>query len=214
MAHPHSNMARKIAFRHIVGIVERSRVSQQLFSLDDSLSMQINKSTKSFVLKPIISKTEPNEKPNPDLKKYYQDISYLGKHYTFAPLLNGKNIRENKNRVLRRHYTIANCMQREFYQELIKAVSGGDFRKELVEGTGTGEVIIAVKNYGLSKGVARRLFTVDEAIRFDVKGPMGRGLGLTCQSAGSYVAFGAGTGVFVYIDLVARIALGILDLIP
>jgi hypothetical protein len=43
---------------------------------------------------------------------------------------------------------------------------------------------------------------------------MGRGLGLTNESTGNYYAFSAGTGVFVYIDLVARIALGMLDLIP
>jgi hypothetical protein len=43
---------------------------------------------------------------------------------------------------------------------------------------------------------------------------MGRGLGLTSDSTGSHYAFSAGTGVFVFIDLVARIALGILGVIP
>lgn len=43
---------------------------------------------------------------------------------------------------------------------------------------------------------------------------MGKGLGLTHESAGDYYAFAAGTGVLVFIDLVARIALsqiGIVD---
>ena len=43
---------------------------------------------------------------------------------------------------------------------------------------------------------------------------MGRGLGLDKQSTGTYFAFSAGTGVLVFVDLVARIALGILNLIP
>jgi hypothetical protein len=36
---------------------------------------------------------------------------------------------------------------------------------------------------------------------------MGKGLGLTHESTGDYYAFAAGTGVLVFIDLVARIAL-------
>ena len=43
---------------------------------------------------------------------------------------------------------------------------------------------------------------------------MGRGLGLDNKSTGTYFAFSAGTGILVFIDLVARIALGILNLIP
>jgi len=42
---------------------------------------------------------------------------------------------------------------------------------------------------------------------------MGRGLGLNSTSTGEYFAFSAGTGILVFIDLVAKIALGELDLI-
>ena len=42
---------------------------------------------------------------------------------------------------------------------------------------------------------------------YKIKGPMGRGLGLTKDSKGTYVAFSAGTGIVVFIDLVARLAL-------
>ena len=43
---------------------------------------------------------------------------------------------------------------------------------------------------------------------------MGRGLGLDENSQGVHLAFAAGTGVLVYIDLVARMVLSNLKLIP
>lgn len=42
---------------------------------------------------------------------------------------------------------------------------------------------------------------------YEIKGPMGKGLGLTAESKGKHIAFAAGTGVLVFVDLVARIAL-------
>lgn len=36
---------------------------------------------------------------------------------------------------------------------------------------------------------------------------MGKGLGLSTKSKGTYVAFAAGTGILVYIDLVVRLIL-------
>ena len=43
---------------------------------------------------------------------------------------------------------------------------------------------------------------------------MGKGLGLTKDSQGVHFAFAAGTGVLVFVDLVARILLGVKKLIP
>ena len=43
---------------------------------------------------------------------------------------------------------------------------------------------------------------------------MGKGLGLTRESQGVHYAFAAGTGVLVFIDMVARILLGARKLIP
>ena len=42
---------------------------------------------------------------------------------------------------------------------------------------------------------------------------MGKGLGLSPDSKGEFVAFSGGTGVFVFVDLVARILLENLNLI-
>jgi hypothetical protein len=42
---------------------------------------------------------------------------------------------------------------------------------------------------------------------FVIKGPMGKGLLLDSTSQGAYFAFAAGTGVLVFVDLVAKLAL-------
>ena len=47
-----------------------------------------------------------------------------------------------------------------------------------------------------------------------MQGPLGKGLGLNPQSSGTHVAFAAGTGVLTFIDLIARIALSRLNLVP
>jgi len=43
---------------------------------------------------------------------------------------------------------------------------------------------------------------------------MGKGLSMTSETKGSHIAFSAGTGILVFIDLVAKIALSELGLIP
>ena len=83
----------------------------------------------------------------------------MGKHYTFVPTESGKKVRETKNRVLRRHYTIANCMQKDFYKSLINAVTKKDkFDNKLLDDSDCQSVHVAVKSYSLEKGVARRMF--------------------------------------------------------
>ena len=49
---------------------------------------------------------------------------------------------------------------------------------------------------------------------YEIQGPIGKGLGLTSESKGQHLAFSAGTGVLVFIDLVARMLLGQKNLIP
>ena len=149
------------------------------------------------------------------LMRYFDSISMMGKHYTFVPLFNGVPIRENKNRVLRRHYTIANCMQKDFYHSLLQAITRrGTFDDLLLKQKETGEVYVGVKEYGLRQGVAKRIFSAQSEQHFRVKGPMGKGLGLTNHSTGTHIAFTGGTGIFVFVDLIARLALGMMGHLP
>ena len=43
---------------------------------------------------------------------------------------------------------------------------------------------------------------------------MGKGLGLDNQSEGEFFMFAAGTGVLVFIDVIARLLLSSLDVLP
>jgi len=47
-----------------------------------------------------------------------------------------------------------------------------------------------------------------------LKGPVGKGLGITPESKGVHFAFTAGTGILVFMDLVTRIYLSRIQAIP
>ena len=117
---------------------------------------------------------------------------------------------------MRRQYTIANAMRQPAYKNLVDAIKGqGEIDKSLISGEVTNQVSTTIKTYNLDKGIARLFFKQDKKEQqFTVKGPMGRGLGLTPESDNVHIAFAAGTGVLVFIDLVARLALQMIGAIP
>lgn len=123
--HNHSNIARKIVNRHIIGVLTSKTIvgyrqmvsdtasSATRFKIDQAKTMRVNESTRSFVFDSITTKSLVG------VQNYYSDLSTLGKHYHVASL--GANLQPvtSHGRVLRRHYTIANCMRREFYHQLL-----------------------------------------------------------------------------------------------
>lgn len=63
-----------------------------------------------------------------------------------------------------------------------------------------------MKNYNQPFGVSTKVFNAKVSTdTFKIKGPMGRGLMI--KPHGVHVAFTAGTGALVFLDLVARIIL-------
>ena len=73
------------------------------------------------------------------------------------------------------------------------------FNLKLLNHQPSNKVRITVKNYNSPVGVATSLHRKGET--YEVKGPMGKGLEV--KQAGVHVAFSAGTGVLVFVDLVA-----------
>jgi len=71
------------------------------------------------------------------------------------------------------------------------------------------EVTLTIKNYPMFKGLSPTFFFTDQV--YEIKGPMGKGLEI--KDSGTHVAFTAGTGVLVYIDIVAHMILQALQLI-
>lgn len=75
-----------------------------------------------------------------------------------------------------------------------------------------GNVNLTIKNYKLTKGLSYRFFEDSMAEdTYEIKGPMGKGLGLTKESRGKHLAFAAGTGVLLFVDVVAKMILQYLD---
>ena len=63
--------------------------------------------------------------------------------------------------------------------------------------------IITSKNYNTKSGVSTRLNDNSNNDTFHVQGPMGKGLSI--QHSGTHIAFTAGTGILVFVDLVAHL---------
>ena len=77
-------------------------------------------------------------------------------------------------------------------------------QKELINTDDTPELSFTVKNYH-GHGISNRFF--DEKLnreKYEIKGPMGKGLGLDENSKGTHIAFMAGTGALILIDLAMR----------
>ena len=105
--------------RHVIGVLGHQPISTSKFQIEHELSQKWNDHTKSYVFKMI---------PGPQLLRgghgiqdYYSELSSLGKHYLISTELKNKQVK-NGYTVLRRHYTIANCLKIEFYKELSRCL--------------------------------------------------------------------------------------------
>lgn len=202
----HSNIARKIANQYAIAVLDK-KSSSNVYGIRHSDTKPYNKTTCCYQF---------NSENRSDIPIHYPELETLGKHFLVRSNgLNGVPI-TSKGRILRRHYTITNCMRGSTYQALLdcinqemNAIPDGHLEK-----TG-GSVACTIKNYNLQNGLSHRFF--DDQKReesFHITGPMGKGLLLTNQSEGLHIAFGAGTGVLVFMDLVARLVLQSVGAIP
>jgi len=124
---------------------------------------------------------------------------------------------------IKRQYTICNALTPDIYTELMKLAkiktADGDLCPEinkdiLMNSIERNGCWLSYKNYKAKTGVAtamKRARTSEGVgcfINFGCQGPVGKGLGLDLENLeGLHVAFTAGTGSLVFIDLVARIFL-------
>lgn len=119
----------------------------------------------------------------------------IGKHFLVKSLSNHR---------VKRHYTISNCLAHKAYQAYVQALQSGKdsarFPADLLQEKPTNMLTITSKNYKQANGVSMRLneSTVDN---YEIQGPMGKGLGI--ERSGTHVAYTAGTGILVFLDLVA-----------
>ena len=90
----------------------------------------------------------------------------------------------------------------------MKEDSGDNFDTRLLRNDDKNSMMFTIKNYG--RGVSGKVHTVLDDRRFEVKGPIGKGLKV--QPTGVHIAFAAGTGVLCFVDLVAALIQSTLDI--
>lgn len=61
---------------------------------------------------------------------------------------------------------------------------------------------MTVKNYGKTGGLSTILHGSNDEV-YEIQGPMGKGLDI--EKTGTHIAFTAGTGLLIFIDLVAHL---------
>ena len=71
----------------------------------------------------------------------------------------------------------------------------------LLNPSDSNSAMFTIKNYG--QGVSQMVHSASDERRFEVKGPLGKGLKV--NPTGVHIAFAAGTGVLCFVDLVAAL---------
>ena len=130
----------------------------------------------------------------------------IGKHFL---------INEKKKYEVKRHYTIANSMIESVYNQYLEALKLGKTGQASNLNTTLSNLhdqtfCVTIKNYQIPGGLSQRVFQDDPSAVYEVMGPMGKGLDI--QPDGTHIAFTAGTGILVFVDLVAHLIRRNLDM--
>lgn len=64
--------------------------------------------------------------------------------------------------------------------------------------------MLTIKNYNLDNGLSKILHNDNGGKLLNLKGPMGKGLAM--KRKGTHIAFSAGTGALLFLDLVTHLA--------
>lgn len=120
---------------------------------------------------------------------------------------------------IRRQYTECFCMRKNVYESILKIANQPDnsqaeikFLKHAVNQYNANGVCLSIKAYEEHTGLSTFIFNnakMNNKHIFECKGPMGSGL--ACSQTGRHVAYSAGTGVLVFLDLVGYLVIRILD---
>lgn len=96
------------------------------------------------------------------------------------------------------------CLERGVYEGLINGIKSKGKVRVKESQIGKGGFQVAVKNYKVVGGLSEVMHRSLIGDEFTVRGIMGKSLGLAKH--GNHVVFVAGTGVLVFLDLVALIS--------
>eukprot|EP00347_Sterkiella_histriomuscorum_P007376 403349177 len=141
------------------------------------------------------------------VQKYYEDLNMIGKHFLINEMFEPR---------VKRHYTICNVMESETYRQYILLIqhfkankknanynSPMKIHNQFFDQTPSNELSLTIKQY--QNGKLTQVIAKDKECngQYHIKGPMGKGLDI--QHSGTHIAFTAGTGILVFLDLVAHL---------
>ena len=192
----HSSIARMIVNDLAIAHYQpKAEVYSTVCRVRRDLSVTVNPRTDVVTLENV------NEETVPNFKAYYENLTYLTKHFLIRSL-------EGPRNSVARHYTICNAMRPDVYNAYIKALkpdSDPQYRpldRNLLNKSDSSSMTFCIKNYGQARGLSTKIHDENQTDRrFEVKGPMGHGL--RPKQTGIHVAFAAGTGALCFVDLVA-----------
>ena len=145
----HTNIARKIVNELAVARLVKEPTPHFIANVDHTQSYDVTANIKSFIFKksPWVASSEAVVA---GIKSYYPDLGMLGKHF----LLCDSTFR-HKSKIIHRHYTIANCMRKEFYDAILIAVQGHPKSntkavKNLLNSDDKSDLSLTIKNYNIT----------------------------------------------------------------
>ena len=192
--HAHTNYARTIVSDLIIARLEQRRSSAAVVVVNKTVA-----SKSGTVCNYELAFAQPEDKKPLDsqIKLFYSDAKMLGKHYLVQQIDNDDHVFGNA-----RHYTVANCMRRDVYDAYVKALKGEEVDTSVItDKPDNCDLTLTIKEYNTINGLSKNIAINSNTKCFRVSGPMGKGL--QPASSGLHVAFAAGTGVLVFVDLVA-----------
>jgi hypothetical protein len=79
------------------------------------------------------------------------------------------------------------------------------------------KVHLTIKDYNVPDGLSKQFKEKEPCLKnqsYEIKGPMGKGFNITKESKGVHMIFAAGTGILPFVDMIARLLLSTLEIIP
>ena len=125
--HQHSNIARHIVKDLAIAVFARKEATPNYTGfIVHAQTHIINEHTATYTFKLLKQKEDSANDQYLQISPYYRDFEYFGKHYLIGATKTGQGAdvqTSYTSEIVRRHYTISNCMQKQFYDLLLKAAN-------------------------------------------------------------------------------------------
>ena len=133
--------------------------------------------------------------------KWYKGVQFVGCHFVV----------HSQRNFVSRYYTICNCLALRFHNLYLDRIRTFEAQEKPKEGpkrassfADDSRLELVIKQYRETQtGISNQVHDDNASGSFEIKGPYGTGLGLGPSSSGTHLVFVGGTGILVFLDLVA-----------